>query len=355
MVTIAQQKQLNAPRFMKLDAKIVYDLFDAFIKATLLDDKAIDFSKPVTKNEDGSYEFACCDEKFSELVHGNARISMVKVPNKPVAPKMPKKKESQSQAEYDREVAKIRIKEAEYPAKLAAYETAVAIALEKKEADLNKNALLYAHLNWLWTLCNTGSKTTCGADNLKVLGFEEKGDAFSGKIGLWKANATNMKKEMDFICNVLFRFATLSDAIKKIFPTVMDIKQALVEVCEKVMSREKISMRNGMLHLCDPNRYIHLYTVEEKILVVAEHKGYLLDFKDPYNKYDKKNSLYYKDEKTGYRHLTTEAQLCHIDDILRSIDAVQGMSQEEFWTRYFYSFKDRKAREEAIRTIVDAE
>lgn len=355
MVTIAQQKQLNAPRFMKLDAKIVYDLFDAFIKATLLDDKAIDFSKPVTKNEDGSYEFACRDEKFSDLVRGNARTSMVKIPNKPVVPKMPKKKESQSQAEYDREVAKIRIKEAEYPAKLAAYEAAVAIALEKKEADLSKNALLYAHLNWLWTLCNTGSKTTCGADNLKVLGFSEEGDAFTGKMGLWKANATNMKKEMDFICNVLFRFATVPDAYKRVFPTVADIKQALVNISEKVMNKEKNSMRNGMLHLCDPEKHIHLYTVEEKVQAIAEHKGYLFDFKDPYNRCDYENVLYYRDDKLGYRHLTTEAQICHIDEILRSIDAVQGMSQEEFWTRYFYSFKDRKAREEAIRTIVDAE
>lgn len=295
------------PRFMKLDVKIVYDFFDVFIKATLLDDKAINFSKPVTKNEDGSYEFACRDEKFSDLVRGNARTSMVKIPNKPVVPKMPKKKESQSQAEYDREVAKIRIKEVEYQAKLAAYEAAVAIALEKKEADLNKNALLYAHLNWLWTLCNTGSKTTCGADNLKVLGFEEEGDAFSGKIGLWKANATNMKKEMDFICNVLFRFATMSDAIKKIFPTVADIKQALVEISEKVMSREKISMRNGMLHLCDPDRFIHLYTVEQKVMAIEEHRACLSDFKDPYNRSDSCNLLYYRDEKLGYRHLTTEA------------------------------------------------
>lgn len=351
MFTIAQQKQINAPRFMKLDAKIVYDLFDAFIKATLLDDKAIDFSKPVTKNEDGSYEFVCRDEKFSDLVRGNARTSMVKVPNKPAVPKMPKKKESQSQAEYDKEVAKIRIKEAEYPAKLAAYEAAVAIALEKKEADLNKNALLYAHLNWLWTLCNTGSKTTCGTDNLKVLGFEEEGDAFTGKIGLWKANATNMKKEMDFICNVLFRFATMSDAIKKIFPTVTDIKQALVEVSEKVMSREKISMRNGMLHLCDPDRFIHLYTVEQKVMAIEEHKACLFDFKDPYNKSDSSNLLYYRDEKLGYRHLTTEAQLCHIDDILRSIDAVQNMNQEEYWTRYFYSFNSRIEREDAAKTF----
>jgi len=354
MVTIAQQKQLNAPRFMKLDAKIVYDLFDAFIKATLLDNKAIDFSKPVIKNEDGSFEFACREENFADLVRGNARTSMVKVPNKPTLPKMPQKKDDQSQADYDREVAKFRIKEAEYPAKLAAYEASKATALQNKAADLQKNALLYAHLNWLWTLCNTNTKTTCGADNLAVLGFEEEGDAFTGKMGLWKANATNMKKEMDLICNVLFRFVTLPERYKSLCPTVADIKNALTDICEKVMNKEKIAMRNGMLHLCNPDKFIHLYTVEEKVQAVSEHNANLSDFKDPYNKCDASNVLYYRDEKLGYRHLTTDAQICYIDEIFRAIDATQNMSQEEYWTRYFYSFKNRKERENAIKAFAEA-
>lgn len=31
-----QSKKIKAPRFIKLEAKIVYDLFDAFIEATVL-------------------------------------------------------------------------------------------------------------------------------------------------------------------------------------------------------------------------------------------------------------------------------------------------------------------------------
>lgn len=314
----------RAPRFKNLDNEVIYDLFDAFVKATLVDDRAIDFSKPVTVSEDGSRVFATRDEKFSDIISSDFKVQVVKAPRKPVKPSMPKKpKDSEnhekmrkyeaaramfSQEKYDAQMK-------EYQTQLERYEAEVAEAVRKRADLLRSKGLLYAHLNWLWTLGMNNAKTSCGADNLKSLDIEkEEGDAFTGKNGLWKASSGSMQKEQSFICNVLFRFATTNPAIKAMFNTVADVKQCLVDIVWKVKASEKINARHGLLHFCDPDNYSALYSTEEKVHVVDDHRGSLVGFMDPYNRCDVVNSLYYRDEKLGYRYPTTDAQICYLVD-----------------------------------------
>lgn len=278
----------RAPRFMNTDAKVIYDLFDAFVKATLVDDRAIDFSKPVMVTEDGSLEFATRDEKFSDIISGDFNVQVVKAPRKPAKP-------SQAQME--------------------SYNAQVDEADAKRAALLQSKGLLYAHLNWLWTLGANNMKTSCGADNLKALGIEkEEGAAFTGKTGLWKASAGSSQKELSLICNVLFRFATTTPQIKALFTTVEEVKQCLVNLAWKVKSYEKNNARHGLLHLCDPDNYIGLYSAEAKIQWINDSHVSRKDFVDPYNKCDQANAIYYKDEKLGYRYPTTDALICFIED-----------------------------------------
>ena len=51
----------TSPRFQVAGKEFIYKLFDAFLKKTVIEDKAIDFSKPVVQNEDGTVEFVGLD------------------------------------------------------------------------------------------------------------------------------------------------------------------------------------------------------------------------------------------------------------------------------------------------------
>lgn len=348
---------IKSPRFLNTKAKIVYDLFDAFVKATLVEDKAIDFSKPVITREDGSLEFITRDEKFSDIISGEFKVQMVKAPHKPVKPSKPKEpkmpeapkkpaefKDDEAKAKYEEKVQEYQTRLGKYPERLKKYETAKAAfnpekyeaqmaeyqaelekynaqaaeADEKRNALLQTKGLLYAHVNWLWTLGMNNAKTSCGQENLKALGIEkEEGAAFTGKTGLWKASLGSSQKEQSFICNVLFRYATFNPAIKSLYSTVAQVKENLVDIILKVKRSEKINARHGMLHLCDPNRFAAMYSTEEKVLYVNTHTASLRGFVDPYNKCDVNNILYYKDEKLGYRYPTTDAQVCHLKDSLQ--------------------------------------
>lgn len=343
------------PRFMNVGAKVVYDLFDAFIKATLVDDKAIDFSKPVTTKEDGTLEFATRDEKFSDIISGNFKVQVVKAPHKPSKPHEPKEpkepkpprkpeefKNDAAKAKYEEEVRKYQKRLESFPERMKKYEAAraayspqkletlqeeyqillerynaqTAVADEKRAALLKDKGLLYSHVNWLWTLGMTNSKTTCGADKLDASStFAEEGLAFTGKLGLWKAGLGSMQKEQSFLCNVLFRYATLDSRIK--FATVEDVKRYLVSLAWKVKASEKNNARHGLLHLCDPDNYIGLYSVEAKIQWINEKRVSRKDFVDSYNKCDLDNSVCYKDEKLGYRYPTTDALICYLEDMTK--------------------------------------
>ena len=60
----------DSPRFKLEENEKIYALFDAFIKKTLVEDRAIDFSAPAILNEDGTIEFYESDYRFSDLIRG---------------------------------------------------------------------------------------------------------------------------------------------------------------------------------------------------------------------------------------------------------------------------------------------
>ena len=84
MTQTANTKTLTSPRFQVAGKEFIYKLFDAFLKKTVIEDKAIDFSKPVVQNEDGTVEFADCDKSFSEIIGVTVRAPRAAESEQPV-------------------------------------------------------------------------------------------------------------------------------------------------------------------------------------------------------------------------------------------------------------------------------
>lgn len=78
MYTLQDQKDNHSPRFKFMDHVEAYNLFDAFVKAIILDDKVIDFSVPVKENEDGTFEFATLDLSFASISKDHLKIAYFK-------------------------------------------------------------------------------------------------------------------------------------------------------------------------------------------------------------------------------------------------------------------------------------
>lgn len=84
MTQTANTKTQTSPRFQVAGKEAIYKLFDAFLKKTVIEDKAIDFSKPVVQNEDGTVEFADCDKSFSEIIGVTVRAPRAAESEQPV-------------------------------------------------------------------------------------------------------------------------------------------------------------------------------------------------------------------------------------------------------------------------------
>lgn len=280
MYTIANQKSNNTPRFKNFDSEIVYKLFDAFVQTTLVDNKAIDFSKPMVAGENGSLAFVPREENFTNIINGMCQ----------------------------------------------------------------EPALLSAHLNWLWTLGMTNSNTTCGKENAAALNIAENGDAFNGKIGLWKIRLipSNKKKDLCFIESALKRFATWPN--KPTHMTLSEAKTYLAQIAFKVKNTLAADMRHGLLHLCDPDTYICLYTQSEKVEAVKLNENVLVGESltsrtfgpAVYEGY----SVNYKDVKAGYDADLTEEKLCRLYDILSGDAAVQDISLQTFINKKLLKIKE---------------
>lgn len=359
MYTIANQKSNNTPRFKNMDVEIVYKLFDAFVQATLVENKAIDFSRPMLTAEDGSLKFATRDENFSDIITGMLHVNQFKNPKHPAKPvepkdaKQPVRKEGEDDEAFKKRMDKYNERHANYIKKRADYEKAMqsfdsakyeqemekysaqkAVIDDQKTKDQEKHALLYAHLNWLWTLGMTNNKTTCGAENIAILGFEENGAAFNGKAGLWKARMTPSSKnnDLDLICTALERFVTWP--LKPANLSLAETKMHLARFAFKSKNTMSIDMRNGLLHLCNPDTYICLYSLSDKIDAVKLNENVLigenltsrtlgLSVLEGY-------SVNFKDVKAGYDADLTEEKLCRLYDILSKDPAIQNVDLPSF-------------------------
>ena len=273
-------------RFAQEGKECIYDLFDAFLKKTIIEDRAIDFSKPVTVGDDGSIEFVTLEQDgaevtFSELVGGDPSY---------------------------KSVFELYLRRK---------------ACKAKDQLTARLALACAHLHWLWSL-GMDCKTSCGMYGEAISVEEHWMDSLEGyerESGLWHDYVTvaSMKKDLALVLAIFHRFVTWPT--KPQFNSVNQVKTALVEFVFKSKKNSGAPVRNGLLHLCDPDKYINWYSFESKTMFVTFHSEYLRGYKvSDYSVLLAQDSLYFS-RKYGkelrlepYQANRTEEKICYIFD-----------------------------------------
>ena len=361
----------SSPRFLVAGKECIYKLFDAFIKKTVIEDSTIDFSKPVVVAEDGSFEFADGGRHFSEIVgsikvkNGNAEGAALPMRgrNEPdydyakrVAKwrKAQKKEQGQLKAVDGVTLAKDATAVDKYNSALDNYlsgmETAVSeeisvevmeivdglakegskrtakpVMMVTKEAMDDMN-LAAAHLNWLWSLGMDGRHTNCGKfGEAASIGenWTEGLEGYEDKDGLWNAKSVGTKKDLLLMRSIFYRFMTWP--YKPEFKTVEEVKAAFIEYIFKTKKDCEALVRNGLLHFCNPDKYINIYSYEKKAAYVQSHsdllEGYVVS---DYSELRAQDSLFFsmrfkkEADCAPYQANRTEEKICYIYDKLRS-------------------------------------
>lgn len=425
----------TSPRFLVAGKEYIYKLFDAFLKKTVIEDKAIDFSKPVVHNDDGTVEFADCDKSFSEIIGVTVRASRAAESEQPVRGRNESdqayaKRVGQWQKAQKREQVQVKdfslyndaldnylngmdtnVAEGEVAAEYMKVteskvnEKTVKTMTVSKEFKENLDLAL-AHYNWLWSLGVNSlwqgrvfvkgdlqatdiaikdlvSKfVTAGGDekNTKKVWQDKLKSVFlaqdyakssdclilkeyfsnaqesseakkprketlvtASKVAekFEKSIATYIEKKgyKDFLTKFRKKDIVLLNAILRRFiswPTrpefdcMEDAKLAFVDYVFKTRKDSDAPIRNGLLHFCNPDKYINFYTFREKVAYVEHHKTLLNDYIDNGEaKYNGEDSLFYSlkgvtdgEFEGDYRANRTEEKICHIYDKLHAPAAV---------------------------------
>lgn len=326
MLTVAEHFENKLPRFQKSSSEKVYRLFNAFVQKTFVENKAIDFSKPIIEHEDGSLEFESLEKSFKDLlnsvpvVDSMPCLTVSKLAKKPEKKSMPKEPQlKRTSKDTDETFAK---KQAEFPEKLKSYQKklkeyeeylknfdeakfqeeckAYEEFLNNSEELLSTLELVRAHLNWIWSLG-------------KELGLE--------------ASSVIRDKNIEFACGIFKRFIT-----SLIYDSCTDVdtmKQELLKFCYKASSTTDFAIRHCLEHLCNPNVNIALFSVDEKLRILKEHESIAraIRFKQPM--YYEGYALYYKDVKRGYYSACTEDRICQIFDVYAKGEKIQNMQIDD--------------------------
>lgn len=282
--------QSDFPRFKQQNKWVIYNLFDAFIDATLIRNRAIDFSVAPTMDSKREIHFDLMNIKFTDLL--NLDISSLKVGN----------------ASLDNETN----------------------VLSKISALPNKSeySLLFAHLNWLWSLGFSESaikSTTCGSYGKNVGIVNCKSLAFV-ESGLWSPQNATGRKPNDFVF--------MYDVFKQYMNTsvragdVALAKKDLERIALAEFPKNSTPMANAFLHYCNPDEHIHIFAsdVKRKILEDACAQQH---FEFSSNAIRLSNGKI--DSETSIAELDSE--ICHFFDSMNPAD------YDELMRKYFY--KDR--------------
>lgn len=136
------------------------------------------------------------------------------------------------------------------------------------------------------------------------------------------------KKDIVLLHAILRRF--ISWPTRPEFDCMEDVKLAFVDYVFKTRKDSDAPIRNGLLHFCNPDKYINFYTFREKVAYVEHHKTLLNDYIDNGEaKYNGEDSLFYSlkgvtdgEFEGDYRANRTEEKICHIYDKLHATAAV---------------------------------
>lgn len=424
MTQTANTKTQTSPRFLVAGKELVYKLFDAFLKKTVIEDKAIDFSKPVVQNEDGTVEFAGLDRSFTELMCGKPvehfdlkekperlrgesdeayqkrfakfdaktgytekdqeqkdyisacqeyrdsvynflsealpkepeMLNLLKEPKKPEMSAVlktykeipvPQKEEGETDRHFQKRMDAYNLKlqkrqakcEAKFNALLEHYNERLDKVREENQkrepeidtlkADYEKEQKEFfekykdifpiaLHLHWLWSLGAKDIATGCGLyGKIAKINYPA-----ASTDGVWDVpSSRDLAKNLVLMYCILERF--LSWPNRPVFNSVDEVKNKLIHYVFKERKESEAPIRNGLLHLCDPDKYINFYSYEEKVTFVENYSKHLYDY-DSLNgiEYREQDSLYYsmqfgtKDDRTVYQANRTEEKICHIYDKL---------------------------------------
>lgn len=363
-------------RFAVPGQEIVYKLFDAFLSKTVLEDRLIDFSKPPIEHDDGSVEFEALNAgdgtpvpSFSELILGQPVASvyefldepLLEKPEEPTKPrdlnpperpgdykeiKVPKRKKKDTDEEYQAKMLKYeqevkerdeknrvrmenfekryneymerhgsRLKEyeklaAQYPEKLTAYQEWHNSFIEKNKVYL----MIAFHLYWLWSLGANNVAVGCGPYG-KLMALEAP---IFPDMGLWKVQVLGMRKDLKLIYSIFERI--LSWPRRPKFNTVAEVKAALVDFILKVRKDSSAQVRNGLLHLCNPEKFTNMYTYQEKVEYVLQHDSALQGYHaSDMAEMNRNDSVFFSKKNVGgkkfdgdYQGLRTEEKIRHI-------------------------------------------
>ena len=363
-------------RFAVPGQEVVYKLFDAFLSKTVLEDRLIDFSKPPVEREDGSVEFETLNAadgtpvpSFLELILGQPVASvyefldepLLEKPEEPAKPrdlnpperpgdykeiKVPKRKKKDTDEEYQAKMLKYeqdvkerdeknrvrmenfekryneymerhgsRLKEyeklaAQYPEKLTAYQEWHNSFIEKNKVYL----MIAFHLYWLWSLGANNVAVGCGPYG-KLMALEAP---IFPDMGLWKVQVLGMRKDLKLIYSIFERI--LSWPRRPKFNTVAEVKAALVDFILKVRKDSSAQVRNGLLHLCNPEKFTNMYTYQEKVEFVLQHDSALQGYHtSDMAEMNRNDSVFFSKKNVGgkkfdgdYQGLRTEEKIRHI-------------------------------------------
>ena len=363
-------------RFAVPGQEIVYKLFDAFLSKTVLEDRLIDFSKPPVEHDDGSVEFETLNAddgaslpSFSQLILGQPVASvyefldepLLEKPEEPTKPrdlnpperpgdykeiKVPKRKKKDTDEEYQAKMLKYeqevkerdeknrvrmenfekryneymerhgsRLKEyeklaAQYPEKLTAYQEWHNSFIEKNKVYL----MIAFHLYWLWSLGANNVAVGCGPYG-KLMELETP--AYPD-MGLWKVQVLGMRKDLKLIYSTFERILSWPKRPK--FNTLAEVKAALVNFVLKVRKDSSAQVRNGLLHLCNPEKFTNMYTYQEKVEFVLLHDSALQGYHtSDMAEMNRNDSVFFSKKNVGgkkfdgdYQGLRTEEKIRHI-------------------------------------------
>ncbi len=363
-------------RFAVPGQEMVYKLFDAFLSKTVLEDRLIDFSKPPIEHDDGSVEFEALNAgdgasvpSFSQLILGQPVASvyefldepLLEKPEEPAKPrdlnpperpgdykeiKVPKRKKKDTDEEYQAKMLKYeqevkerdeknrvrmenfekryneymerhgsRLKEyeklaAQYPEKLTAYQEWHNSFIEKNKVYL----MIAFHLYWLWSLGANNVAVGCGPYG-KLMELETP--AYP-EMGLWKVQVLGMRKDLKLIYSIFERILSWPKRPK--FNTLAEVKVALVNFVLKVRKDSSAQVRNGLLHLCNPEKFTNMYTYQEKVEYVLQHDSALQGYHaSDMAEMNRNDSVFFSKKNVGgkkfdgdYQGLRTEEKIRHI-------------------------------------------
>lgn len=215
----------DCPRFLLRDKWVIYNLFDAFVEATLIRNRAIDFSIAPSMDSEKRIQFDVLGIKISDLL--NLDIDFLKGG------------------------AKCLENEINVLSKIS------------NLPNRDRYYLLFAHFNWLWSLGFSESaikSTTCGKYGQNI-NIQNKSLAFV-EGGLWSPQNATGRKPNDFVFmyDVFKRYMSASVRAGDIALAKHDLER----ICLDEYPDNSTPMANAILHYCNPNDHIHIFASDVK-------------------------------------------------------------------------------------------